>query len=95
MPGDINWPDRNVSRNLPHIDVSWGAQNATFMSGMTVQVPVIADGQWRAYSAPIGWYIPWLLTSQGVQVRIRPMPLPARAEIESIRLIAIGVQDRS
>lgn len=90
----VDWPDRDVSRKAPYIDISWKSQNASFISGLAVQLPVIADGQWRAYSAPIGWYVPWLLSSLGVQLRLRPMPFPARAEIESIRLSAVGVDDR-
>jgi hypothetical protein len=91
----VDWADRKVSgRKIAFVDVSWEPRDTLFMRTLAVQIPVMADGQWRTYSVAIGWYVPWLLGSPGAQLRVMPMPSATRAEIESIRLRAIGGWDQ-
>jgi hypothetical protein len=77
---------RSDSGDPVYGEVSWWALDAPFNQERAVRFPIRPDGQWHTYSAPIGWYVPWLLTTRVAHMRFKPLPFPAQHEIGWIRL---------
>ncbi len=77
---------RDATGATIYAEVAWRKADGQFGEPSAAVFPVIVDGRGQTYSAPIGRYIPWLLTARVAQMRFRLIPSPARMEIESIRL---------
>jgi Dolichyl-phosphate-mannose-protein mannosyltransferase len=83
-------PTRNAAGEMAYSEMSWWAVDAPFTQDRAARIPIRTDSHWHTYSAAIGRYVPWLLTSKVAHIRFKPLPFPAQHEIGWVRLRTDG-----
>jgi hypothetical protein len=88
-------PAHDATREMAYSEISWWAVDAPFTQDRAVRIPILTDGHWQTYRAPIGRYVPWLLMSKVAHIRFKLLPLLVQYEIGWIRLRTDGEENNS